>query len=941
MGSMITSLGPVFGSAERLDGQLVGRVRERRLLDGLVESVEGGGAAVVIAGEAGVGKTALLTHVANAAARQGLRVFAARGEESEAVLAFATLSDLLRPLREKFAELPQAQRQALEVCLALSSGPPGGPLAACAGALGALANAADEQPLAVLVDDFQWVDPESRQVLLFAARRLVAERIVMLFAVRDEPGAQASGRDLPVLRIGGLSVAECAELARALGADISGSALRSLVELTGGNPLALLENLARAAGATGVSQPWRLMLGAALENAWGRVFEELPEDTRHALFVIATDSVSGGRHVEAALGMLGLSLSSLAAAERRGLVRTEDDQIQLRHPLMRPVVVNRTPLWVTAAACRALADAADGHSRAWYLAAAATGPDDAAAEALAAAAMDARQRSGYGGSARTWRRAAELTADHGLRARRLLRAATDAHLAGDSAAAVAWCQEALAQSHAPVFAAEAELILGRARTWAGDPLRAFDGLVRAAAAIRSVNPIGAAALLAEATLPAAMTGRFHLVRRVAQQAEELWEGTSGPAVGVAASLTVLAMVGEAFALAGEVDHAARYQALTAALLPSVDLEAEQQGAAFLVQGDIWTERYEQSRACLGAVLDCGRRMGAPAILSLALGLSGELGWWTGRWDSAYADGAEALQWAEELNQVGLIGRALSQLSRIAAACGDRERCHELVERARQDVELRGFGYLAMYNAAALGLCALSCGDLTTAIDHLERAWDAGQAAGLANPNVVPFAGDLAEALARADAGDRAEQVLAWLQDRADATGLIYPRAAAARARGILAHDPAEAEVWFARARSAYEMQPMPFEQARTLLCEGEALRRARHPAASRPALRQALTIFNRLGARPWAARATIELDATGIRAYPQSNSGTSVLGSLSSQELQVARAVGRGLNNVEAAAALFVSRKTVEAHLTRVYRKLGIRSRTELTRLLITHDQVR
>jgi DNA-binding NarL/FixJ family response regulator len=264
-----------------------------------------------------------------------------------------------------------------------------------------------------------------------------------------------------------------------------------------------------------------------------------------------------------------------------------------------------------------------------------------------------------------------------------------------------------------------------------------------------------------------------------------------------------------------------------------------------------------------------------------------------------------------------------------------------VERARQDVELRGFGYLAMYNAAALGLCALSCGDLTTAIDHLERAWDAGQAAGLANPNVVPFAGDLAEALARADAGDRAEQVLAWLQDRADATGLIYPRAAAARARGILAHDPAEAEVWFARARSAYEMQPMPFEQARTLLCEGEALRRARHPAASRPALRQALTIFNRLGARPWAARATIELDATGIRAYPQSNSGTSVLGSLSSQELQVARAVGRGLNNVEAAAALFVSRKTVEAHLTRVYRKLGIRSRTELTRLLITHDQVR
>ena len=259
-------------------------------------------------------------------------------------------------------------------------------------------------------------------------------------------------------------------------------------------------------------------------------------------------------------------------------------------------------------------------------------------------------------------------------------------------------------------------------------------------------------------------------------------------------------------------------------------------------------------------------MGAPAILSLALGLSSELGWWTGRWDSAYADATEALQWAEELNQVGLIGHALSQLSRIAAARGDRERCQEHVERARQDVEPHGVGCLAVYNAAALGLCALSCGDLAAAIDHLERAWDAGQAAGLGNPNVVPFAGDLAEALARAGAAERAEQVLAWLQDRADATGLVYPRAAAARARGILARDPAEAEAWFATARSAYQIQPMPFEQARTLLCEGEALRRARRPAASRRPLRHALTIFSGLGARPWAARAMTELAATGARA---------------------------------------------------------------------------
>ena len=390
-----------------------------------------------------------------------------------------------------------------------------------------------------------------------------------------------------------MSVAECAELARELGADISGPALRSLVELTGGNPLAVMENLAGAADGMGGFEPARLMLGATLENAWGRVFEELPEDTRHALFVVATDAISGGRHVDTALGTLRLSLASLAPAERRGLVRTMDGQIQLRHPLMRPVVVGRTPLWARAAACRALAGAAGGHLRAWYLAAAATGPDDAAAEALAAAAADARQRHGYGASARTWRRAAELTADHGMRARRLLRAATDGYLAGDWGAAVAWCQEALGQCHDPVFAAEAELIRGRARTWAGDPLLAFDGLVRAAAVIRPVSPVWAAVLLAEAIVPAAMAGRVHLARQVAQQVEELWDCPGSAAAGAAASLTVPAMVAVAFVMAGELDHAACYRCRAEALLEPADLAAEQPGVAFLAQGDIWTEHYEQ------------------------------------------------------------------------------------------------------------------------------------------------------------------------------------------------------------------------------------------------------------------------------------------------------------------------------------------------------------
>jgi DNA-binding NarL/FixJ family response regulator len=924
-------------SAHQLTGPLIGRARERRLLEDLLRSVDGGGTATFLAGEAGVGKTALLAHVADVASqRAGLRILQACGKESEAVLAFAALADLLLPLREKFAELPHTQCQALKVCLALSSGPTAGPLAVCAGALGVLASAADDKPLAILVDDFQWIDPESQRILLFVARRLATEPIVMILVVREEPGTEAPAYDLPTLRVGGLSVAECAELAKRAGVVISPPVLRCLVERSGGNPLAVMENLQGASTGLGASEPEPLALGDSLERAWGRIFDELPEDTQRALFVVAIDSVSGGRNTASALRLLRLSLGSLAAAERRGLIQAMDGQIQLRHPLMRSVVVSRAPLWARVTASRALAKVADADLRAWYLAAAATGTDDAAAEALAATAADAQQRSGYGAAARAWRRAAELTADQDERAARLLRAAADAHLAGDSGMAVAWCGEALEQRHDPVFAAEAELVLGRARTWRGEPLQSFDGLVRAAAYIRPIDPGRAVALLAEATLPASLAGRVDVMRHVAQQVEELWDDTH--IAEEDASLTTLAMVAEAFVLAGELDRAAIYRDRAEALLLSADPVTDQQGIAFLAQGDIWTECYEQGRLRLGAVVDGGRRMGAPAILSLALGLSSELGWWTGQWAPAIADATEALQWAEELNQAGLIGYSLALLSRMEAARGDREGCQAHVERARRDVEPRGVGCLAVYNPAALGLCALSCGELTIAIEHLECAWAAREAEELGNPNVVPFAGDLAEALARAGDADRAEQVLDWLQERADTTGLAYAQAAAARARGILARDVAEAEAWFTTAYAAYQRRPMPFEQARTLLSEGEALRRARHPAAARRPLRHALTLFSGLGARPWLTRTMSELAATGVRASVTNDPSPSTLDTLSPQELQVARAVGRGLSNVDAAAALFVSRKTVEAHLTRVYRKLGVRSRTELACMLLKHD---
>jgi DNA-binding CsgD family transcriptional regulator len=248
--------------------------------------------------------------------------------------------------------------------------------------------------------------------------------------------------------------------------------------------------------------------------------------------------------------------------------------------------------------------------------------------------------------------------------------------------------------------------------------------------------------------------------------------------------------------------------------------------------------------------------------------------------------------------------------------------------------------MPVYSHAALGLAALSGGDLSDAAANLQQAWDVSSRLGMNNPNVVPMAGDLAEALARVEERHRCAQILNWLDERAQATGLAYPLAVSCRARGILATDPAEAQRLFAESLAALDtVGPIAFEQARTLLCSGEAMRRNRRAVAAREPLHEAQILFEGLGARPWAARARAELAASGAKDERVTNwvGRHNGLQKLSPQELQVARIAGRGQNNVEVAAALFVSRKTVEAHLTRVYRKLGIRSRTELARILMVN----
>jgi DNA-binding CsgD family transcriptional regulator len=907
------------------DDTLVGRSRERQLLQALVGSVAGGGAAGVVLGEAGIGKTALLRDVARTTAD---RVCWVRGDESEAMLPFAAAADLLTPFRSVLGSLPCAQRQALEVALALADGPPPNPLAVCTGALGVLAAAGDEQPLVVVVDDLQWIDPESRQLMLFVARRLATERVVMLFAARDEPGLPCPAGGLPTLRLSGLELDECESLARLRGLAVSRDVLGSIVRATGGNPLAVLETITRGSSLTAAGEP-DVTVGLSAERAWRGVLSRLPHRVQHALFVVAVSRGPGLPTLPAILDAVDLGLEDLEPAERQGMVYVDGDQVGLRHPLLRCVLIDSTPLSVRVVTYRALASLATPDLSAWYLSLATVGPDREVADRLVAAAESARRRSGYGTAKRLSKRAAELTAEDTARADRLITAAVDAQLAGDARSAADWCEEALGLRADPEFTAVATLIRGRALAWAGEPGTGYEALTRVASEVESYSPRLAAELFAEAIVPAVMTGDIHAAARAASACE------AAGGAGVTPSFRMLVMVAKSHLLRGEIAEGRARLDAAAAMLGDVDLVVDQQAMAHMALGRAWAEDTDAARRLINSALDDARRHGAPAILSFALAIRSDMDCWAGQWSAAYADACESLHWAQELNQAGVIGNCLMIMAWIDAARGDRQRCETRVHQSRRAVGPAGIGWMQLVEQAILGFAALSDGEPEIAVEHLETACRFAQANGLGNPDITRFEPDLIEAHLRCKNLHRARTLLTSLDECARATGLSYPTAAAERCRGLLADDAEQAVAAFAAARRAHGLQSAPFELGRTLLCEGEVLRRFRRPTAARSVLREAHGLFERLGARPWAERAAYELAATGSTSL--SRPRAPLIDALTPQELQIARLVADGRNNAEAAAAMFLSRKTVETHLTRVYRKLSVRSRTELTRMLVAH----
>lgn len=900
--------------------QVVGQTAVQAALRSLVRDT---GGALLLEGSAGLGKSTLLDQVARQ--RRDRMLLRSTAIESEVELPFATLADLVRPLRDRIDDLPPVQADALRSALALADGPPPAPYAICVATLTLLSSAGLDTPLLVLVDDLHWVDAASKQVLLFVARRLAEERVSMVLASRPEGLSDVDHSGIRVIRLEPLGPHDSVELIRARAREMELYVAQQVARQAGGNPLALVET-ARSLSTDqrrGLEPLGELVPTRVTDALWGIRLDQLSGTAYLALLMVATARTQDLSGIDSALRHQGMTEDDLAPAEAAGLLELEGHRARLRHPLVRSAVLNRASARELHQANRTWAAVCTPAERPWFLAAATHPPDDGVAGELDEAAAQALRRGAFGTAAEAAVRAAEFATDEAGKASRLA-AAAGWSLMGDAPhEAVAIGERALLHTRDPALRARIDLVLGRAVTWLGDVLSGHERFVEAASTVPPTEPVLAAQLWAEAIVPAAMSARIDLANADADTAlDRLGDRPDEPM-----PLGVVAGVASARILAGRVTEAVELLDGSAAAFDAADPVADLQAITMVGHSRIWAQQTTSARLLLDRAVAAARHSSAPLVLPYALGVRSELDRWTGHWTAAYADAFEAIRWARELAQRGSTGFALASVAYIDAARGDGARCRERLVELRRTIAQLDIASTDVSVAAVLGLCLLGENDIEAAASQLELAHRRAQDQGVRTPTVVPYAGDLVEVLFRAGRGDRAMEIVGWLDESARRTGLRWPAAVAARGRGLAATTPNQADAAFAEAYGALQRGTAPFDLARTRLCHGEVLRRLHRPTDARTHLEAALDGFEALGAEPWSQRASSELAATGKRRPP--HGGRPI--ELTPQEAQVATAVASGLSNPEVAAALFVSRKTVEAHLSRVYRKLGVRSRTELT----------
>ncbi|MFJ5921159.1 AAA family ATPase [Kitasatospora sp. NPDC092948] len=893
--------------------QLLGRERESELLDDLLREVRDGRSRVlVLRGEAGVGKSALLDRLAERAGRS--QVVRAAGVEAEAEFAYAALQRLCAPLLAGLEGLPPVQRDALRVAFGLSAGNPPEMLLVGMAVLGLFAEAAAEAPLVCLVDDAQWLDLMSQRILAFVGRRLDSESVALVFAERTADGESGDEgfAGLPDLTLRGLGDSDArALLDRVLPGPVDARVRDRIVGETGGNPLALLElpsGLTAAQLAFGLGGPGAGPLTGRVEAGFRRRIEALPADTRALLLVAAVEPVGDGPLLWQALRLLGIGADAAAPAEAAGLI-TVGAPVRFRHPLVRSAVWRAADAAALRAAHRALADATDGgrdpDRQAWHRAHAATGPDEDVAAALEHSADRALARGGRAAAASFLERAAALSPDPKGQARRALAAAA-AHLAAGLADRV---PDLLAAAELgpldPLQQADVHRLRARAATLTDQGSGTVGPLLDAADRLVDLDPAAARDTCLTAFGAAIRAGRHdeRALRRVADAARALPPGDE-PAGVLLRALSGWAVEGTAAArpLLAEALRPRAVAEDPSLLWAVADVAAE--------LGDLAAWLDVTDRAVRTA-----RETGALSTLAAALPNRATALAFAGR----FAEARELLAGAAAVETGGEAAMRAGTAALLDAHQGPERPTLAAIEAVERDAERRGLGRLAATAALARAVLHNGHGSYPSALDAALR--------GTGHRDLAVHhwtCAELVEAATRAGDLDAAARAREQLAERARA-GTPWALGAHAVA-DALAGPPEQAEDRYREAVQHFAAGGLAVFEARARLLLGEWLRRQNRRARARDDLRAAHDAFASMGMEAFAERARQELLATG-ETVRRREVGAPVL---TPQETRIARLAAGGHPNAEIGAQLFLSPRTVEWHLRKVFTKLGVSSRREL-----------
>ncbi|MBD8869985.1 ATP-binding protein [Nocardioides donggukensis] len=896
---------------------LVGREAERRVIGRLLAgSRAGSGGALVVVGEPGIGKSALLEEAEGLAG--DMTLLRARGAETEQDIPFAGLLQLLRPILDVRSRLPTPQAEALAQAFAMLPGRPAERFAVYAATLGLICRAAEDQPLVAVVDDLHAMDRPSVEAVLFAARRLGTDSVAVLLGSRplDSPGLTAG---ITELRLGGLAPEATRHLVAHRG--LTEGQMSRLLEVTAGNPLAALEMSSSQDRlvADGVEH---LPVPGLLAEAFGARLAGLDEASRAVLLVAAAGALDRP-DLLGACARLGLDADRVGTAERAGLVRLTRERVEFLHPLVRAVSYQSAEPEERRAAHAAIAETV-GESRldryAWHLAEAATGPDDAVADRLEQAAEASTARGAHAVAARSLERAARLSTDTGRRAERLVSAGEAAWFAGLTEQAVPLLDEAARLTTDPEVRIREMALRGIVAARSGSLSEATSLLASAAARRAADDPDEAVLLMAEAIYAALYLCDVPRALSVAGQIEAVAERLTSPwARGLAATATGVALI-----IAGRGGEGAeRIREGVPARGSPAGSEDDPRWLPWQVLAPIWLRDSGDARRLIDEVVASARDRVALGALPFLLFHLARDDATTNRWAAAEGSFLEAIRLAAETGHRTDEGAARAGLAWLLARQGRESETRECVAAAAGICEPSRINFGRAWLLFAQGDLELGLGRTEQATEHYLALQRLLEELSVVDPDLSPVP-ELVECWGRAGTPEPALATAEAFHRSASAKGQPWALARAHRALALAGADPAGN---FEEALRLHAATPDAFERARSRLAYGAWLRRERQRSEARAPLRAALETFESLGADPWAATAAAELAATGERVRRRV---TGADRQLTPQELQIATLLAEGRTTREAAAAVFLSPKTVEYHLRHVYLKLGIGSRAEL-----------